>query len=132
MIFDYFFFKFYKGILKSSVPEFPRFGASLFFGLHISLNILMLSAILAKLDILQCIYNKTIAYMSTPVIAAVIFLVYNNTRIEVIKLKFAEDAFQPKKKKLNIIFVLYVVFTSLSIYLVAFWKPGYLPSFFKI
>ena len=129
MIFDYFFFKFYQGILKSSVPELPRFGASLVFGLLINLSVFEISMVLAKLDILPFIYpdNKTIQYLSTPFVVAIVFLIYNNSRIDAIKLKFAEDEFKPMKRKLNIAFTLWIVLTILVIFIIPWWKPGYLP-----
>ena len=128
MIFDYFFFKFYNGILKSSVPEFPRFGASFFFGLFINLNIFEISGVLSKLDILPFIYNnKTIAWISTPIMVVITLLIYNKSRFETIKLKFSEEDFRPKKKKLNIIFILYIVLTILLFFTLPWWKSGYLP-----
>jgi len=129
MIFDYFFFKFYNGILKSSL-DFPRFGASLTFGLLVNVNIFEINMVLAKLDIFPFIYpdNKPILYMSTPIIAAVIFLLYNKNRIEAIKSKFSKDEFKPMKRKLNFAFVLYLVLSILAVYIIAWWKPGYLPK----
>jgi len=127
MIFDYFFLKFYNGILKSSAPEWPRFGASLFFGLFINLNLLIVNGILSKLDILPFLYNdKTIAYMSTPIIATIIFLVYNKSKIDAIKLKFSAEEFKSKKKKLNVVFVFYLVFSILANLILVWYKPGYL------
>ena len=129
MIFDYFFLKFYNGILKSSL-DFPRFGASLTFGLLVNVNIVEISIVLAKLDILPFLYpdNKPILYISTPIIATVIFLGYNKNRIEAIKLKFTKDELKPMKRKLNIAFTLYIVLSILAIFILAWWKPGYLPS----
>ena len=128
MIFDYFFIKFYNGILKSSVPEYPRFGAGFFFGLFINLNIIAISGVLSKLDILPFIYsNKIIATISTPVLVVIVFLIYNKSRVENIKSKFAKDEFRPQKKKINIIFVLYVVLSILANCILPWWKPGYLP-----
>ena len=129
MIFDYFFLKFYNGILKSSL-DFPRFGASLTFGLLVNLNIFETSMVLAKLDILPFIYpdNKPILYISTPVIAAILFLLYNKNRIEAIKLKFSKDELKPMKRKLNIAFILYIVLSIVSVFILAWWKPGYLPT----
>jgi len=128
MIFSFFFLKFYNGILKSSVPDHPRFGASLLFGLFANLNIFEISSVLSKLNILPFIYsNKTIATISTPIIVAIIFLLYKNSRIESIKTKIAEEEFKPKKKTLNIAFILYLVFTILIFVTLPWWKPGYLP-----
>ena len=76
MIFDYFFLKFYNFSLKSSLPEIPRHVASFLFGLFINLNLVEISAFLAKLDILPFIYpidDKTIAFLSTPIIVPLSF-----------------------------------------------------------
>ncbi len=128
MIFDYFFLKFYNGILKSSIPEHPRFYTSLVFGLFTNFTIFEVSGILSKLDILPFLYhNKTIAWISTPIIVTIVFLIYNKNRIEAIKLKFTKEEFKPKKKKFNIIFVLYIVLTILAAFILPLYKPGYLP-----
>jgi len=55
-------------------------------------------------------------------------MVYSNSRIEAIKNKFEAEDFYYKKKKLNIIFVLFLVFTILAMFLVPLYKPGYLPK----
>ena len=131
MIFDYFFFKLYNHYLNSKVPEYPRFLASTTFGLFLNFNLLDINTILAKSDILPFIYHfddKIFAYLSTPVIATILFLIYNKNRIEVLKLKFAEEEFNPRKKKLNIIFALYIVLTILSFFVLPWWKPGYMPT----
>jgi len=132
MIFDYFFLKFYKGILKSSIPEFPRFVTSVLFGLFINLNLLIISAIFAKLDILLFLYSKTSAIIQLCILIIFFYFRYNKNRIALIKSKYAtfttDDEFFLRKKKLNIVFILYVVVTIISIFLVPFFKPGYLPT----
>jgi len=128
MIFDYFFYKLYNIILKSGIPEFPRFYASIAFGLLINLNLFMVDTILSKQDVLSSIYNNnTVCYISTPVIAAIVFFVYNNRKIKMIKIKFAKDEFKYKKKKLDVVFILYAAFSLLFNLILACYKPGYIP-----
>jgi len=127
MIFDFFFLKFYNGILKSSIPETPRFGASFFFGLFINVNILLLNMLLSKLNILPYVYNKMVTTICLFIIVSILFLIYKKSRIEAIKLNFSEENFKSKKKKWNVIFTLYVVFTILAVFILPFYKPGYLP-----
>ena len=67
------------------------------------------------------------AGIATIIIAAIVFIIYKKSRIEAIKLKFAEDKFKPKKKVWNIMFILYLVFTIVAFFALAFYKPGYLP-----
>jgi len=124
MIFDYFFFKFYKIILKSGIPEFPRFYASLLLGGLINLNLLIFNTLLEKFDRVTYLFDNIIAGISLSLIVAFIFIIYNNSRIEAIKLRFSAEEFQPKKKKLNILFVLYIVLTALAMFLVPLWEPG--------
>jgi len=133
MIFDYFFLKFYKGILKSSIPELPRFMASVLFGLFINLNLFVVSGTLDKLDILPFLYSKTSIVIQLCIFVIFIYLRYNKNRIGLIKSKFAtfttDDEFFFKKNKLNVVFILYVVVSILTLFLVgAFFKPGYLPT----
>ena len=126
MIFDYFFFKIYNAVLKSH-PEAPRFMASMLLGACISVNIFVTEIMLCKLDILSSsmYHNKIIQWISTPIIIIIVFFIYKKSRIEAIKLKFSEDRFIRKKKELSIIFVLYLVFTFLTLVTTPFYKPGY-------
>jgi len=119
MIFDYFFLKFYKGILKSSIPELPRFMASVLFGLFIHLNLFLISGTLAKLDILPFLYSSnTLIIIQLVIIIFLIYLRYNKNRIALIKSEFVtfttDEEFFFKKNKLNVAFILYVVLTILS------------------
>ena len=120
MIFDYFFLKFYKGILKSSIPEFPRFMASVLFGLFINLNLFVVSGTLDKLDILPFLYSKTSITIQLCILVLFIYLRYNKNRIKLIKSKFVtfttDEEFFFKKNKLNAVFILYLVVTILSFY----------------
>ena len=133
MIFDYFFLKFYKGILKSSIPEFPRFMASWIFGIFINMNLFVVSGTLAKLDILPLLYSKISITIQLFILVLFIYLRYNKNRIELIKSRFVtfttDDEFFFKKNKLNVVFILYLVVSILTLFLVgAFFKPGYLPT----
>jgi len=134
MIFDYFFLKFYKGILKSSIPEFPRFMASFLFGLFIHLNLFVIDTMLAKFNIMPSLYSKTTIIIQLLILVIFIYVRYNKNKIEVIKSRFAtfvtEDEFFLKKRKLNIAFILYVIVTILSIFIIPWFKPGYLPKMF--
>ena len=132
MIFDYFFLMFYNRGLKSSLPEIPRHVASFLFGLFININLIEVSAFLAILGIPGILPydNKTIAYMSTPIIAIILFLIYNKNRIEAVKIKFSKDEFKPMKKKLNVVFTLYIILTIIAIPILAYCNPGNLPSIY--
>ena len=127
MIFDYFFLKFYNGIMRNSIGV-PRFYASLVFGCIINVNILIIDTLLAKLDILPSLYDNTLIGTGLVVLTALFFFRYTKSRMEAITAKFAEDDFQPKKKELNIMFVLFIVFTVLSAFIIPLYKPGYLPK----
>jgi len=125
MIFDYFFFKLYKIILKSGIPEFPRFYSSLLLGVLMILNLLIANTILEKFEIVSFMFNNNItAHISFFLIVSFNYFRYNNSRMEALKLRFSAEEFQPKKKKLNILFVLYIVITALAMFLVPLWEPG--------
>ena len=131
MIFDYFFLKFYNYYANSKVREFSRFYASITFGLFINFNVIEISMILAKLDILPFIYpldDKKISGVSTLILATILFLLYNKKRIESTKSKFSEDKYKSCKKNLNLAFSLYIVLTILAFFIMIFWKPNYLPT----
>jgi Ca2+/Na+ antiporter len=126
MIFDYFFLKFYNRIIKSDIGA-PRFYASVLLGGLINLNLMLISGILSKLDILPFMYNKAKVIIFFSITTAIVFFIYNKNRMESIKLKFSEDSFKVKKKKWNIIFILYIVVTFLTLFAISWYKPGYLP-----
>ena len=128
MIIDYFYLKFYNGILKSSIPEFPRFMASFVFGVLLSVNMLTLNALLAKIDILPYLFDKSTSIGSLIIIVVIIYLRYKKSRTEAIILLFSAEEFKTKKKIFNIIFILWVTLSMPAVILVAFYKPGYLPK----
>jgi len=131
MIFDYFFLKLYNGTLKSSMPEFPRALPSLVLSLTIVVNLMIIDGFLAKLDILPSVFfHKYTVVISLIIMFIFLLLRYKNKRIAEIKIKFASDEFKPRKKILNIAFVLYLVLTYILVFLVASYKPGYLPKLF--
>ena len=130
MIFDYFFIKFYNGMLKSTIPEFPRFYASFLFGVLIVINLMTIDTIVCKLDILPFVFNKPISIVCHLVITSIIYFRYKNSMVNALKFKFSDEAFKPKKETLNVMFVLFIVLTILAMFIVPLYKPGYLPKMF--
>ena len=129
MIFDYFFLKLYNGVIRASM-QFPRFGASLVLGCSVVYYLLAINALLAKSDFLPFVFNKQIIVISIVIMIVSLILRYKDSRIEAMKLKFASDDFKPKKKILNILFVLYLVLALYIIIPISLYKPGYLPTIF--
>ena len=110
---------------------FPRFGASLVLGGSIVFYFMIINGLSAKIDIIPFVFfNNYTIVISIIIMIVVVSLIYNNIRIEAIKLKFASDEFKPRKKILNIAFVLYLVLTYILVFLVASYKPGYCPTIF--
>jgi len=130
MIFDYFFLKLYNGVIKAQMP-FPRFGASLVLGGSIVFYFMIINGLSAKIDIIPFVFfNNYTIVISIIIMIVVVSLIYNNIRIEAIKLKFASDEYKPRKRILNVAFVLYLVFIYIFVILVASYKPGYCPTIF--
>lgn len=122
-MFHYLYYKLYQASLKSSLNDMPMFMTAVSFGGLIALNIFVIVGFLAKLDLLPFYTNKHQAGLSVVACIILTTFYFNKKRIELILKKYSQES-NRKRIKGNIIVSLYVAISFLSIFAVAFFKPG--------
>jgi len=121
---NYLYYKLYQASLKSSLKDIPDFMASVSFGGLISVNVLVLNAFLAKMDILPFLFSNKIQvgiFVITTILFPMIF--YTKKRYKLLQKKYSIEN-NAERKKGNIIVIIYISISFLSIFAVAFFKPG--------
>jgi len=122
-MFHYLYYKLYQASLKSSLNDMPMFMTAVSFGGLIALNIFVIVGFLAKLDLLPFYTNKHQAGLSVVACIILTTFYFNKKRIELILKKYSQES-NRKRIKGNIIVSLYVAISFLSIFAVAFFRPG--------
>ena len=123
-MFNYLYYKLYQASLKSSLSDIPEFLAPVFLGGLISVNILVISAFLAKLDILLFLFsNNTQAGIFALIIIVLTIFYYRKKRYKPIIKKYSQES-QKERVRGNVIVAVYVALSFLLIFVVAFFKPG--------
>ncbi len=124
-MFNYLYYKLYRAALKSSLRGTPEFVASVFVGGIISANILVISAFLAKLDVLPFIFSDKNQGGLFGFICIVLTCIYFLTkkRYKLIIKKYSQEN-DKERVRGNIIVAIYVALSFLLIFAVAFFRPG--------
>lgn len=123
-MFNYLYYKLYRASLKSSLQDIPAFFTAILMGTLLSTNILVITMLLFKLEIIPLHYSsKNQASISTFLLIALIGLYYNKRRRLVIFQEYEKES-ENKRKRGNMVVTLYVALSFISIFAVAFFKPG--------
>jgi hypothetical protein len=123
-MFNYLYYKLYQASLKSSLRDIPEFLAPVFLGGLISANTLVLSALLAKLDLAPFLFkNHTHGGIFAFVVIALAMLYYRKECYQPILKKYSEES-EKERIRGNIIVTGYIAISFLSIFAVAFFIPG--------
>jgi len=123
-MFNYLYYKLYQASLKSSLRDIPEFLAPVFLGGLISINILVLSAFLAKLDIVPFLFRNHIhGGIFTFVVIVLTMLYYRKECYQPILKKYSQEG-ENERVRGNIIVAVYVAISFLSIFAIAFFRPG--------
>lgn len=121
---NYLYYKLFQASLKSSLKDIPEFMTSISFGGLISVNILVVNALLSKLDIFPFLFSGKIQvgiFVLVTILFPIIF--YNKKRFKTVQKKYSQEN-NKERIKGNIIVAIYVAISFLSIFAVAFFKPG--------
>ena len=127
---DYLYYKIYRLSKKSKLQDVAEYMAAAYLATLISINILTLSSLLSKLDILPFIFNNKYqagGFFLAMILASWFYFVRNN-RYNTIFEKYSSETIKEKIKG-NISVIIYVVISFAFSILGALFKPGYLPSF---
>jgi membrane protein implicated in regulation of membrane protease activity len=123
-MFNYLYYKLYQASLKSSLRDIPEFLAPVFLGGLVSANILVISAFLAKLDVLPFLFsNKAQGGVFALIIIVLAMFYYRKVRYRLIIKKYSQEN-DKERIRGNVIVAIYVALSFLLIFAVAFFKPG--------
>ena len=124
IMFHYLYYKLYQASLRSSLYEIPRIMTAVSFGVLVDLNVLVISAFLAKIDVLPFLFSSPIQG-SFFAIGSIILtgLYFYKKRIELILNKYSQENNRARIKG-NIIVSIYVAISFLAVIVVAFFRPG--------
>jgi len=123
-IIDYLYYKLYQASLKSSLRDIPEFMTAVSFGGLLSANLLVISAFLAKLDLLPFLFsNKAQAGGFAFITIVFTMIYYRKERYKAIIVKYSQENNKDRIRG-NIIVSVYVALSFLLIFAVAFFKPG--------
>jgi len=123
-MFNYLYYKLYQASLKSSLRDIPEFLAPVFLGGLVSANILVISAFLAKIDVIPFLFSskeKGGAFSLALIVLAMFY--YRKERYRPIIKKYSQEN-DKERIRGNVIVAIYVALSFLLIFAVAFFKPG--------
>jgi hypothetical protein len=121
---NYLYYKLYQATLKGSLRDIPQYMAPVFLGVSICANILVINAFLAKIDVMPFLFsNKKQAAWICVILIMLAILYYNKSRREAILKKHSHESNKSRIRG-NIIVSMYVAVSFLSIFAVAFFRPG--------
>lgn len=123
-MFNYLYYKLYQASLKSSLRDIPEFMAAVLFGGLLSANALVISAFIAKIDILPFLFsNEEHAGIFALVLIVLTLLYYRKERSKSVLKKYSQEN-EKERIRGNTIVAIYVAISFLSIFAIAFFKPG--------
>lgn len=123
-MFNYLYYKLYQASLKSSLSDIPEFLTPMFLGGLISANTLVLSALLAKLNVLPFLFaNRTQGGIFAFVLIVITMFFYRKARYQPILKKYSNES-EKERIRGNIMVAIYVAISFLSIFAIAFFRLG--------
>lgn len=121
---SYLYYKLYQAVLKGSLRDIPRFVTPVFVAGLISVNIIVLNAFLAKVQLLSFFFSQKLAALLLiicSILAAILY--YNGPKVDEILKKFSNES-KAERQRGNFLVWVYVTISFISIFLVAFFRPG--------
>jgi uncharacterized protein YacL len=123
-MFDYLYYKIYRAVLRSSLRDIPAFVVPVYVGGLFSLNLIIISAFFAKLDIAPFLFqNKIASGIFVVLLMAFLYMRYNSDKRDKVLQKFAKET-AAQRIRGNLAVITYVSLSFISIFLIAFYKPG--------
>lgn len=121
---NYIYYKLYQAVLKSSLNDIPEFIAPVSLGALLSANFLVLNAFLAKIDMMPFLFsNKYQGGLSSFLFIILCLYSFREEKRKSIISKYFDES-KSERIKGNLMVAAYVSISFLSIFLVAFFRPG--------
>ncbi len=122
-MFNYLYYKLYQAALMSSLKSIPGIAAASWFVGLIGINIIIMNAFLAKIDVGYFLFkNVRLGGFIIAIFISLILIYYNKNRRETIFKKYSQED-NEKRKKGNAIIAIYIGISFFLIFAVAFFKP---------
>jgi len=126
MILDYIYYKLYQASLKSSLKDIPEFLAIIYLGGLLCVNLLILNAFLAKINIGHFIFsNSKLAAGLCILIIVLLGFYYRKEKRETVLKRYISET-NKQRIRGNVIVSIYVLLSFVLIFVVAFWRVGVL------
>jgi len=126
MILDYLYYKLYRTARKGSLKDIASFAAAIYMGGLIGTNMIVINAFLAKTTNIPFLFHDTKLVAATAVVLMVLIkLMYNRKKLKKISEKYQHES-NNQRTRGNILVWIYVGISFLSIFAIAFYKPGQL------
>lgn len=123
-MFNYLYYKLYQAALMSSLKSIPNIAAAAWFGGLIGINIIIINAFLAKINIGHFLFkNAKLGGLIIALLIAIILLYYRKEKRELIIENYSQES-DKERKNGNAIVAIYVGVSFLLIFAVAFFRPG--------
>lgn len=125
IMFDYLYYKIYQAVLKGSLRDIPRFATSVYCAGLISVNLLVINAFLAKIDIIPFLFPNKMAVTVLVVIliiGALIYYYWGGKSNDILK-KYSQES-KPERIRGNVIVWVYVILSFLLIFAIGLFRPG--------
>jgi hypothetical protein len=123
-MFNYLYYKLYQASLKSSLRDIPAFMTAVSFGGLLSVNIIVLFMMLAKLDIFPFLFSSK---EQTGVFALILIMLpllyYRKKRIRLILQEYSQESNRARVRG-NIIVSVYVALSFLLMFIVPLFRAG--------
>lgn len=121
---NYLYYKLYQAVLKGSLRDIPRIATPVFLGGLISVNLIVINAFLAKFDIISFFFsNKKYAGIFAAILIFLAFIYYGDIKTNHLLEKYSQEN-NKERIRGNVIVSIYVAVSFLSIFAVAFFRPG--------
>ena len=125
---NYLYYKLYKSYSKKNLGSIPEFLSASVLTCLLFINILIINALLAKFNFVPfLISSDRQAGISIIIFLSIVLYIFRKHKRDIIIKKYSQES---KRESIrgNIFLIIYVVLTVLMIFVVAFFRPGYLPS----
>jgi hypothetical protein len=129
MIFNYLWYNLYRAERKSSLKNIPYFLSGGILGCLISLNLMTINGLLAKLDLVPDIYSSlktTVIIHGLTII--LVMLYYRGNRAKKIIVKY--DNWEKKERRKGTwLTIMFIMLSFIFMFIMVNYKPGYFYRF---
>ncbi len=123
-MFNYLYYKLYQAALMSSLKSIPSIASAAWFGGLIGIDIMIINAFLAKINIGHFLFiNPKLGGFLVLILIAISIFYYSKDKRESLIKKYSQES-EIERKRGNAVVAVYVALSFLLIFVVAFFRPG--------